>query len=61
MSWTKDLAVADHFAVDRQPMGEIGQVWVARFAPSRLLAYLADEKEYLVDATGVDVQLWHPR
>jgi hypothetical protein len=61
MSWTKNPDIAEHFARVRQPHDELGQVWVATFRPSRLLGYLADEKEYLVDAAGADVQLWRPR
>jgi hypothetical protein len=61
LSWTKDPAIARYFASYRQPPGvDDGQVWVGVFAPSRLLAYFQDEREYLVDAGGVDVQLWAP-
>ena len=59
MSWTANLDIARHFARHRQPPGvDDGQVWVGVFAPSRLLAHLKDEGEYLVDAAGIDVQLW---
>ena len=58
MSWTANPAIAEHFARHRQPAGvEYGQVWVAVFTPGGLLAYLHDEREYLVDADGADV---HP-
>lgn len=61
MSWTKDPDIARWFAAYRQPPGvDDGQVWVGVFAPSRLLAYLQDEREYLVDATDAEVQLWSP-
>jgi hypothetical protein len=61
MSWTANPAIALWFARYRQPPGvDDGQVWVGVFAPSRLLAYLTDEREYLVDAPGVDVQPWSP-
>jgi hypothetical protein len=33
-------------------------VWVGRFSPGRLLAYIEDEREHLVDVDGVDIQLW---
>jgi hypothetical protein len=59
MSWTVKPAIADWFARYRQPPGgETGQVWVARFEPQRLLGYLRDEQEYLVDAHGADIQIW---
>lgn len=58
MSWTRNPAIARHFAVHRQPDGaEDGQVWVGVFEPAQLLAYLSDEQEYLVDATAATV---HP-
>jgi hypothetical protein len=61
MSWTKKLAIAEYFARYRQPPDCYGgQVWVSVFAPSRLLAYLGDEQEYIVDATGADIQSWIP-
>lgn len=61
MSWTKDPSIARWFAAYRQAPGvEDGQVWVGVFPPSRLLACLRDEQEFLVDARGVDVQLWSP-
>lgn len=61
MSWTRDPAVARHFALHRQPNGaEDGQVWVGVFEPAQLLAYLSDEQEYLVDAADVAVHPWSP-
>ena len=60
MSWTTNPDIAKNFARHRQPHGEVGQVWVARFTPSRLLAYLQHEQEYLVDAAGAVVQPWRP-
>jgi hypothetical protein len=60
MSWTTNPDIAKNFARHRQPHGEVGQVWVARFTPSRLLAYLKHEQEYLVDAAGAVVQPWRP-
>jgi hypothetical protein len=56
MSWTKNPDIAEHFAQCRQPYGELGQIWVATFPPSRLLGYLQDEQEYLVDTAGAEVQ-----
>lgn len=51
MSWTRNPAIARDFAVNRQPDGvDDGQVWVGVFAPTQLLAYLSDEREYLVAA-----------
>lgn len=58
MSWTANPAVAEHFAQCRQPPGEVGQVWCATFQSSRLLGYLHDEQEYLVNAAGAEVQPW---
>jgi hypothetical protein len=58
MSWTENPDIAQYFARYRQPHGEVGQVWVATFRPSRLLAYLEDEQEYLVAAEDADVQPW---
>lgn len=60
MSWTKNPDIALHFARNRQPPTEIndGIVWVGVFEPRRLLAYIDHEKEYLVDTTGVDVEMW---
>lgn len=60
MSWTRNRAIATHFAHSRQASGAKGEVWVAVFRPSRLLAHIEDEEEYLVNAVGVDVQLWTP-
>lgn len=59
LSWTADPAIAEHFARYRQPLedGE-GRVWTAVFPRGRLLAYLHDEREYLVDADGVNVAPW---
>lgn len=58
ISWTAKPAIADWFARYRQPPGEemSGQVWVAVFPPGRLLGFIRHEKEYLVDAVGVDIQ-----
>lgn len=57
MSWTRNPAIAEYFARYRQPPGrEVGRVWVGVFAPSRLLAYIKDEREYLVDPVGADIQ-----
>ncbi|WP_143510718.1 hypothetical protein [Pseudonocardia sp. Ae717_Ps2] len=59
MSWTRNLAIARDFAVNRQPDGvDDGQVWVGVFAPTQLLAYLGDEREYLVAAADADVVPW---
>lgn len=58
LSWTTKPDIARHFASYRQPHGEVGRVWVATFTPSRLLARLGDEEEYLVEAEGADVQPW---
>jgi hypothetical protein len=59
MSWTANPEIAQWFARYRQPPDvNDGQVWVGVFEPSRLLAYLKDEQEYLVDAVGSDVQPW---
>lgn len=59
MSWTTKRAIAEYFARYRQtPADEIGQVWVGLFPPGRLLAYIEDEREHLVDAVGVDIQPW---
>jgi hypothetical protein len=56
MSWTARRGVAEDFARYRQPDGvEDGQVWIGVFEPSRLLAYFEDEREFLVDAVGVDI------
>ena len=60
MSWTTNPEIAGSFARHRQPHGEVGQVWVGRFAPSQLLAYLEHEQEYLVAAAGAVVQPWPP-
>jgi hypothetical protein len=61
MSWTRSPAVADDFARNRQAPGiDDGRVWMGVFAPSRLLGYCADEREYLVDAVGADVRPWPP-
>jgi hypothetical protein len=61
MSWTRSLGVAEDFARNRQPYGdERGQVWLGLFAPSRLLGFLEDEREYLVDTAEMDIRLWSP-
>ena len=60
MSWTRNRDIAIYFARYRQAPGAEGQVWVAVFRPSRLLAYIEDEEEYLVNAVGTDVRLWTP-
>ena len=63
MSWTSNPAVAEHFARCRQSPSRAmdGRVWVGVFEPGRLLAYLRDEREYLVDAHGVDILEATPR
>lgn len=61
MSWTRNKDIAMYFARYRQAPGAAGKVCVAVFRPSRLLAYIDDEEEYLVDAVGADVQLWTSR
>lgn len=59
MSWTAEPGIARHFAEQRQrPDATGGQVWTGVFAPSRLLAYLHDEREYLLDADGAEVTRW---
>jgi hypothetical protein len=59
MSWTANPDIGEYFARFRQPPDvNDGQVWVGVFAPSRRLAYLDDEREYLVDAAGLDVRPW---
>ncbi|WP_156819656.1 hypothetical protein [Pseudonocardia sp. HH130630-07] len=61
MSWTTKPAIARDFALNRQPDGvHHGQVWVGMFASAQLLAYLGDEREYLVAAAGADVVSWSP-
>ncbi|MDN5920260.1 MAG: hypothetical protein L0I76_35050 [Pseudonocardia sp.] len=61
MSWTRNPAIARDFAVNRQPDGVYdGQVWVGVFEPAQLLAYLRDEREYLVDAADAEVHPWSP-
>lgn len=63
ISWTSNPAIARWFADYRQPPGEDGQalVWVAVVSPQQVLGYLHDEREFLVDATNVDVRPWTGR
>ncbi|MFE7204229.1 hypothetical protein ACFU8R_28630 [Pseudonocardia alni] len=60
MSWTTNPAIARWFAEHRQVPAEVGlgRVWVAVLEPSRVLGYLHDEREFLVDATDLAVQPW---
>lgn len=55
LSWTTNPGVAHHFARTRQAPGAGGQVWTAVVHPRRFLAEGSQEREYVLDATGVQV------
>jgi hypothetical protein len=53
-SWTLDPGTAAYFASQRQDVTGSGRVWVAEVPASRLLAYLSDESEFIVDLAGAE-------
>lgn len=53
-SWTLNPAGAEYFAHARQGARRRGQVWKATIPASRVLAYLPDEREFIVDLAGLE-------
>ncbi|MBM4574821.1 hypothetical protein GS896_27575 [Rhodococcus hoagii] len=56
LSWTTLPSVAEHFADYRQRTGR-GVVWIAKIPAKRLLAAYSDEREYVVDARGLEMRV----
>ncbi|MBC9958343.1 hypothetical protein [Yimella sp. cx-51] len=54
VSWTSNPEIAQHFAHTRQSPGQVGHVWTAHIPPGRMLAYLPDEHEFIVDLAGME-------
>ena len=57
LSWTTNPGQAGYFARSRQAPRKVGVVWEAWIPPERLLAHVADESEYVVDARELSVRL----
>lgn len=53
-SWTLSPAIADHFASYRQANTRRGQVWEVTVPSSRVLAYISDEQEFILDLDGLE-------
>jgi hypothetical protein len=53
-SWTANPAIARYFAEFRQADGAVGEVWTAPMPPNRIVAFLADEDEFIVDLDGIE-------
>lgn len=57
LSWTEDPSIAWHtFARYRQPHHTVPTVWRAKVPASRMLGRLTREREFIVDAVGLEMR-----
>lgn len=60
LSWTTRLDQAVYFARSRQGPRQFGDVWQTTAPPSRVLAFITDEGEYVIDARGLPMEMIDP-